>query len=161
LVSCGNEVRMMEFNVGAVVNGEVVSIKPYGAFLELESGEIGMIHISEIAEEYVSDIANYLVVGEEVMVKVIGENAEGKPNLSLKQLTPAELEEARFSREVEAVREALAQGNGEIVARLKRHQRPKPAPREETLRDWIAKARQILHKMEQRHPARRSPKGDR
>ncbi|MFQ6090096.1 MAG: S1 RNA-binding domain-containing protein [Candidatus Bipolaricaulia bacterium] len=151
----------MEFNVGDVVQGEVVSIKPYGAFLELENGEIGMIHISEIAEEYVSDIANYLAVGEEVMVKVIGENTEGKPNLSLKQLTPEELEEARFSREVEAVREALAQGNGEIVARLKRRQRPKPAPQEETLRDWIAEARRVLNKMEQRHPARRSPQEER
>jgi len=148
----------MEFSVGDVLQGEVVSIKPYGAFIELPNGEIGMIHISEIAEEYVSDITNYLAVGEEIMVKVIGENTEGKPNLSLKRLTPEELEEARFSREVEAVRQALAQGKGEIVARLKRRQRPRPAPREETLRSWIAEARQLLNKMERRHPARRSPR---
>jgi len=149
----------MEFEVGDVVEGEVVSIKPYGAFVELKGGEIGMIHISEIAEEYVSDIKSYLAVGEEVIVKVIGENAEGKPNLSLKRLTSDEVEEARFSREVEEVREALARGNGEILARLKRQKRPKPVQREETLRDWIEEARRVLAKMEQRHLARRSPQG--
>jgi len=151
----------MEFNVGDTAGGEVVSIKPYGAFVELSNGEIGMIHISEVAEEYVSDIANYLAVGEEVMVKVIGENAEGKPNLSLKRLTPEELEEARFSREVEEVRLALEQGNGEVLARLKRQRGPRTSQREETLREWIAEARRVLSKMEQRHPAHHLARGSR
>lgn len=146
----------MEFSVGDILQGEVVSIKPYGAFVRFPNGEIGMIHISEVAEEYVSDIKSYLAVGEEVMVKVIGENAEGKPNLSLKRLTEEELEEARFSREVEEVRLALERKgrNDEILARLKRQRRPKPPQQEETLRSWIDEARRALSKLEERHLSR-------
>lgn len=148
----------MEFNVGDILEGEVVSIKPYGAFVRFSNGEIGMIHISEVAEEYVRDVADYLAVGEEVTAKVIGESSEGKPNLSLKRLTEVELEEARFSREVEEVRLALGRRNGEILARLKRQRRRPPAQREETLQSWIDEARQALGKLEGRHLAR-SPRG--
>ncbi len=146
----------MEFKVGEVLRGEVVALKPYGAFVRLPNGGIGMIHISEVAQEYVSDISQYLSVGEEVMVKVIGENAEGKPNLSLKRLTPEELEEARFHREVEEVRLALGRRNGEILARLRRQRRPKSLPQqEETLRSWIAEVKRTLEKV-QANMARRS-----
>ncbi len=147
----------MEHNIGDILQGEVVSIKSYGAFVELPNGEIGMVHISEVAEEYVSDIASYLVTGEKVMVKVIGENAEGKPNLSLKRLTAEELEEAHFSREVEEVRLALERRNGELLAHLKRRGRLKPTQREETLRDWIGAARRVLSQMGQSHLARSLP----
>lgn len=147
----------MKHNTGDILQGEVVSIKSYGAFVELRNGETGMIHISEVAEEYVSDIANYLQIGEKVMVKIIGENAEGKPNLSLKRLSSLELEEARFSQEVKEVRLALEGENGELLARLKRRQRMKPTQRERSLRDWIGEARRTLSKMEQRHLARTLP----
>jgi S1 RNA binding domain protein len=147
----------MEFKVGEILQGEVVAIKPYGAFVRLPNGTVGMIHISEVAQEYVSDIFQYLSVGEEVTVKVIGENAEGKPNLSLKRLSPQELEEARFHREVEAVRLALERRNGEVLARLRRQKWPKPSQQqEETLRDWIAEAKRVLERVQAR-AARRSP----
>lgn len=136
----------MEFSVGQILQGEVVAIKQYGAFVRLPNGGVGMIHISEVAQEYVSDINSYLSVGEEVTVKVIGENAEGKPNLSLKRLTPEELAEARFSREVEEARLALERKNDEILARLKRLKRPKVAQREETLAGWIGETKRILER---------------
>ncbi|MGQ9477686.1 MAG: S1 RNA-binding domain-containing protein [Candidatus Bipolaricaulia bacterium] len=146
----------MEFKVGEVLQGEVVAIKPYGAFVRLSNGVIGMIHISEVAQEYVSDISQYLSVGGEVTVKVIGENPEGKPNLSLKRLTPEELEEARFHRQVEEVRLALERRNDEILARLRRQKRPKPlSQQEESLRSWIAEAKRVLEKV-QASSARRS-----
>jgi len=136
----------MEFEVGQILQGEVVAIKPYGAFIRFPDGAIGMIHISEIAEEYVSDINEYLAVGEEVTVKVIGKNFEGKPNLSLKRLTKEELEEVRFSREVEEARLALEKRNDEVLARLKRLKRAKSAPQEEMLWGWIVEAERLLRR---------------
>lgn len=151
----------MEFKVGEVLQGEVVALKPYGAFVRLPNGVVGMIHISEVAQEYVSDISQYLSVGEEVTVKVIGENAEGKPNLSLKRLSPQELEEARFHREVEEVRLALERRNGEILARLRRQKRPKPPQEQETLRSWIAEAKRLLERVQASAAHRSLPQSQR
>ena len=147
----------MDYEEGALVEGEVVALRPYGAFVQLPNGEIGMVHISEVAEEYVSDISHYLAVGDEVMVKVLGRNAEGKINLSLKQVTKEDLEAARFSQEVERVRQALEQQNGSLRARLARHRgRPAWLQREETLRNWIATARRELERIERRRFGRLS-----
>ena len=59
-------------SVGSVVAGKVVKVMNYGAFVDLEGGGSGMIHISEVANTYVKDIGDYLKVGDEVTVKVIG-----------------------------------------------------------------------------------------
>ena len=150
----------MDYEEGALVEGEVVALRPYGAFVQLPNGEIGMVHISEVAEEYVSDISSYLAVGDEVMVKVLGRNAEGKINLSLKRVTKEDLEAARFSQEVERVRRALEQQNGSLRARLARRRgRPARLQREETLRNWIAMARRELERIERRRFGRLARQG--
>ena len=59
-------------SVGSIVAGKVAKVTNYGAFVDLEGGGSGMIHISEVANTYVKDINDYLKVGEEVTVKVIG-----------------------------------------------------------------------------------------
>ena len=65
--------------------GKVAKVTNYGAFVDLEGGGSGMIHISEVANTYVKDINDYLKVGEEVTVKVIGINEAGKVSLSIKE----------------------------------------------------------------------------
>lgn len=72
-------------SVGSIVAGKVVKVTNYGAFVDLEGGGSGMIHISEVANTYVKDIADYLKVGDEVTVKVIGINDVGKISLSIKE----------------------------------------------------------------------------
>ncbi len=82
------------------MDGKVAKVTSYGAFVDLAGGGSGMIHISEVANTYVKDIANYLKVGDEVKVKVIGINPENKVSLSVKEtmeLAPAQ-EEARPAR---------------------------------------------------------------
>ena len=64
--------------VGSIIAGKVAKVTNYGAFVDLEGGGSGMIHISEVANTYVKDINDYLHVGEEVTVKVIGINEQGK-----------------------------------------------------------------------------------
>lgn len=91
----------MELTVGAILEGKVKTITNFGAFVALPDNKTGMVHISEVANAYVSDIRQHLSEGQDVKVMVIGlEN--GKVNLSIKRL------EARPQRESGNVRNASA-----------------------------------------------------
>ena len=70
------------------MEGRVTGIKPFGAFVALPEGKVGMVHISEVSNAYVQDIAAVLHEGETVKVKVINISPEGKIGLSIKQLLP-------------------------------------------------------------------------
>ena len=75
----------MELTVGAILEGKVKTITNFGAFVALPDNKTGMVHISEVANSYVSDIRTFLTEGQDVKVMVIGlEN--GKINLSIKRL---------------------------------------------------------------------------
>ena len=76
----------MSIEVGSEVEGKVTGITNFGAFVELPGGDTGLIHISEVADTYVKDINNYLSEDEEVKVKVINVDNDGKIGLSIKQL---------------------------------------------------------------------------
>lgn len=75
----------MELTVGAVLEGTVKTITNFGAFVALPENKTGMVHISEVANTYVSDIRQHLTEGQEVKVVVIGVDG-GKVNLSIKRL---------------------------------------------------------------------------
>ncbi len=77
----------MELTVGAVLEGKVKSITNFGAFIALPENKTGMVHISEVANAYVSDIRQHLTEGQSVKVMVIGVDG-GKINLSIKRLEP-------------------------------------------------------------------------
>ncbi len=74
----------MQIEIGAILEGKITGIAAFGAFVELEGGKTGLVHISEIASEYVNDISQYLKEGQIVKVKVIGVD-KGKISLSIKQ----------------------------------------------------------------------------
>jgi len=74
----------MQLELGAVVEGKVTGITGFGAFVALENGKNGLVHISDVANTYVSDINDFLKVGQTVRVKITGIN-EGKINLSIKK----------------------------------------------------------------------------
>ena len=78
----------MELTVGAVLEGKVKSITNFGAFIALPDNKTGMVHISEIANAYVSDIRQHLTEGQDVKVMVIAIDPNGKVNLSIKRLEP-------------------------------------------------------------------------
>lgn len=84
----------MELTVGAVLEGKVKSITNFGAFIALPENKTGMVHISEVANAYVSDIRQHLTEGQDVKVMVIG-NENGKINLSIKRLEPKPQRENR------------------------------------------------------------------
>ena len=77
----------MELTVGAIFEGKIKSITNFGAFVALPENKTGLVHISEVANTYVSDIRQHLTEGQDVKVMVIGlEN--NKINLSIKRLEP-------------------------------------------------------------------------
>ena len=78
----------MELTIGAVLEGKVKSITNFGAFIALPENKTGMVHISEIANAYVSDIRQHLTEGQDVKVMVIAIDPAGKINLSMKRLEP-------------------------------------------------------------------------
>ncbi|MGT2961347.1 S1 RNA-binding domain-containing protein [Streptococcus caballi] len=57
--------------IGDKITGTITGIKPYGAFVALENGTTGLIHISEIKTGYIDNIYNVLSVGQEVLVQVV------------------------------------------------------------------------------------------
>ena len=77
----------MELSVGTILEGKVKSITNFGAFISLPENKTGMVHISEMANAYVSDIRQHLTEGQDVKVMVIGTEG-GKINLSIKRLEP-------------------------------------------------------------------------
>ncbi|NPA24345.1 MAG: S1 RNA-binding domain-containing protein, partial [Deltaproteobacteria bacterium] len=75
-----------EAEVGKVYLGKVQRIMDFGAFVEIFPGTDGLLHISQIAEERVRDVRDYLKEGDEVMVKVIEVDRQGKIRLSRKEV---------------------------------------------------------------------------
>ena len=78
----------MELEVGAIVEGKVSGITKFGAFVALPEGKTGLVHISEVANAYVSDVRQHLTEGQDVKVMVIGVDGN-KINLSVKRLETA------------------------------------------------------------------------
>ena len=76
----------MQIEEGAIVSGKVTGLTDFGAFVELEEGKTGMIHISEVAANYVKDIREHVSVGQEVTAKVISISPDGKISLSIRKL---------------------------------------------------------------------------
>ncbi|MFD1417072.1 S1 domain-containing RNA-binding protein [Oceanobacillus jeddahense] len=75
----------MSIEVGSKLQGKVTGITNFGAFVELEEGKTGLVHISEVADNYVKDINEHLTVGDEVTVKVINVEKDGKIGLSIRK----------------------------------------------------------------------------
>ena len=85
----------MAIEVGNIFEGRVTGVKPFGAFVALPEGRVGMVHISEVSNEYVQDIAAVLHDGDTVKVQVINVAPDGKIALSIKRLLPPPVREGR------------------------------------------------------------------
>lgn len=88
----------MSITVGAILEGIVTGITPFGAFVELPGGVTGLVHISEVADAYVKDVKDYLKEQDVIKVKVINIDPKGKIGLSIKQANPTVKGPAKDSR---------------------------------------------------------------
>ena len=91
----------MEPQVGSILEGKVTSIMKFGAFVALEGGGSGLVHISEIANTFVEDVHDFLQSGQAVKVLVLSAE-NGRVNLSIKKALPRE--ERRPARPAAPVR---------------------------------------------------------
>lgn len=80
----------MEFTPGTILEGTVRSITGFGAFINLPEGRTGLVHISEVAASYVTDIRQHLTEGQSIRVKILNADDRGRLSLSIKQTAPAQ-----------------------------------------------------------------------
>lgn len=90
----------MTIEVGTKLEGKVTGITHFGAFVDLSGGVTGLVHISEIADNYVKDVKDHLKIDDIVTVKVINVDKDGKIGLSIKKAVdkPVEARPARSDR---------------------------------------------------------------
>ena len=73
-----------DFEQGQILEGTVVSIKEFGAFIEFAPGKEGMVHISKIAKERINRVEDVLTLGDKVKVVCLGKDKMGRISFSIK-----------------------------------------------------------------------------
>ena len=117
----------MELTVGNILEGKVKSITNFGAFVSLPENKTGMVHISEVANAYVSDIRQHLTEGQDVKVVVIGAE-NGKINLSIKRLEPRQPRENGPRNNNFRANNAPRRENAAPQGQQQSHRPQRPAP---------------------------------
>ena len=110
--------RMAQFKAGDIVEGTVDSIKPYGAFIKLDDGVDGLLHVSQISTQRIKHPSAVLTEGQTVKVKILS-TQEGKLSLSMKVL--AEQQADREEHETFDYKETgtVSTGLGDLLKGLK------------------------------------------
>jgi small subunit ribosomal protein S1 len=104
--------------VGSVLKGTVDSLQSYGAFVNLENGLSGLVHVSQISDKRIKAASDVLSVGQEVEVKVIG-NQNGKLSLSMKALLEPKEEEIVEEKVEIPVAENIGTSLGDLFKNIK------------------------------------------
>ena len=80
------EIIVTDFEAGQVLEGKVVSIKEFGAFLEFAPGKEGMVHISKISKQHIKQVEDVLTLGDVVKVVCLGKDKMGRFSFSMKDV---------------------------------------------------------------------------
>lgn len=89
----------MSIEVGAKISGKISGITNFGAFIDLGEGKTGLVHISEVSNNFIKDINDVLKVGETVEVKVMSVGDDGKIGLSIRRASSEEVPERAPKKE--------------------------------------------------------------
>ena len=123
-----------KYSIGETVKGKVVRIVSFGAFVEVEKGIDGLVHVSQISHEWLENPTSVLKVGDEVEAKILDMDVEKeKMTLSIKALTPAPEGVAPRRREK---REEGESAEGEEKPRRERRRDARPAQDDDEPREW-------------------------
>lgn len=123
------ERTLEDLQAGMVLTGKVARLERYGAFVDIGVERDGLVHVSEIAQSYVKDPAEYLSVGEKVEVRVLSvDRRKGQIELSMKDLPSREPEEPEEEEEEEepasvielAMKEAMTQSSQKATQKSRR-----------------------------------------
>lgn len=113
----------MQLEVGGIYEGKVTGITKFGAFVSFEGGQTGMVHISEVAPTFVTEIRDFVSEGQMVKVKVLSISEEGKISLSMKKALPED--QQRRPRRGDGPRR---EGGRRDAPRKDGPRQPRPAP---------------------------------
>lgn len=113
----------MALEIGEVIKGKVTGLTKFGAFVDLGDHQVGMVHISEVSNQFVKDISDFLEKGQEVMVKLIAVDEAGKISLSIKQVEGYSLEPKKPQENGTSAEEGEG---GEKPYQKERKPRPQP-----------------------------------
>lgn len=102
------EKSMPAAEIGAVLEGKVVRIMPFGVFVETAKKKSGLVHISEISKDYIKDISDHVRIGDSVMVIVLGIDEKGKMSLSIKQAAEEAARRQKEKRELKREKKKAA-----------------------------------------------------
>ena len=117
----------MQLEVGEIYEGKVTGITKFGAFVSFEGGQTGMVHISEVAPTFVTEIRDFVTEGQMEKVKVLSINEEGKISLSMKKALPEE-QQRRPSRRTDGPRRDNGRRDGARREGPRPPRQPRPAP---------------------------------
>lgn len=129
----------MSVEIGTILKGKVTGITKFGAFILLETGDSGMVHISEIASGYVTEIKDHLSDNQEVLVKVISVDDKNRINLSIKQAAPTPPQEKRPRFTKDKNNDQSYDGNKEKVVLTVNKPQQKPS---DAFEDMLSKFKQ-------------------
>lgn len=139
------EIAKEKYPVGTVINGKVERIFSYGAFVSIEDGIDGLVHVSQISHNWIKDANEALKVGQEVEAQIIGFE-DNRITLSIKALTPAPDETAKVVEESEATDEEKAVKRNSRLKKFEQkvnegESRKERRPRKETSnepKEWVS-----------------------
>ena len=135
----------MQVELGSVVNGKITGITGFGAFVAIDGGGSGLIHISEIASEYVADINHHLSAGQRIAAKVVNIESNGKISLSIKKMSEGEKSAANPVIDGKPAGEKPSGGGKPFAESKPRGERRPPIPQnpaEMTFEDKLLKFKQ-------------------
>lgn len=123
---------LVEVEVGKDYDGKVVRITDFGAFVNILPGRDGLVHISQITEERVENVNDYLRVGDDVRVRVLDIDNTGRIRLSIKAITD---EQNKANAAVEAPTEVNEQETVQVEDQVVEQQAEMPNPYENSPRE--------------------------
>lgn len=139
-----------ELSIGAIMDGKVTAIKEYGAFVSLVPGRSGLVHISQIASEYVKSVEDYLSVGDTVKVKIIDISDSGKISLSIREVAPLERKDGQ--KPLRKTNRTIDETGAPARNQRTRQQEKKPSDRmnslEEKLKRWMKTSEERINELQ-------------
>ncbi len=141
----------MQLKVGEILEGKIVSVKEYGVFVDMSDELSGMVHISEVANDYVKNINDFVKVGDTVKVKVLNIGEDGKVSLSIKRALPMPKKSQSNGRDYAGQRKPNP--NFEWSP-----SKPEPASFEEMMNRFKASSDEKFSDLKRKNPDTRRPK---